>query len=67
MKHLKQFENKSSLKNMTIEDISELIDRLNYLRDFIEKRISDDDIMFFSKINTIHTDVKLLSSKLKYK
>jgi hypothetical protein len=67
MKHLKQFENKSSLKNMTIEDISELVDRLNYLRDFIEKKISDDDIMFFSKINRIHTDVKLLSSKLKYK
>jgi len=68
MKHLKQFENKSgSLKDHAIGDINELIDRLEYLRNFIEERISDDDLKFFSKINTIHTDIQLLSGKLNYK
>ena len=68
MKHLKQFENKSgSLKDHAIGDINELIDRLEYLRNFIEERISDDDLKFFSKINTIHTDIQLLSWKLNYK
>lgn len=68
MKHLKQFENKSgSLKENTINDINELIDRLEYLRNFIDDKISDDDIKFFGKINTIHTDIQLLSGKLNYK
>ena len=68
MKHLKQFENKSgSLKDHAIGDINELIDRLEYLRNFIEERISDDDLKFFSKINTIHTGIQLLSGKLNYK
>lgn len=68
MKHLKQFENKSgSLKDHAINDINELIDRLEYLRNFIDEKISDDDIKFFSKINMIHTDIQLLSGKLNYK
>ncbi len=68
MKHLKQFENKSeSLKENAISDIDELIDGLEYLRNFIDENISDDDIKFFSKINTIHTDIQLLSGKLNYK
>jgi hypothetical protein len=68
MKHLRQFENKSgSLKENAINDINELIDRLEYLRDFIDDKISDDDIKFFGKINTIHTDIQLLSGKLNYK
>ncbi len=69
MKHLKQFENKSeSLKDHAISDINELIDRLEYLRDFIDEKISDDnDLEFFGKINTIHTDIQLLSGKLNYK
>lgn len=68
MKHLKQFENKSgSLKENSISDINELIDRLEYLRNFIDEKISDDDLKFFSKINSIHTDIQLLSGKLNYK
>jgi hypothetical protein len=68
MKHLKQFENKSgSLKDHAISDINELIDRLEYLRNFINEKISDDDIKFFSKINIVHTDIQLLSGKLNYK
>jgi hypothetical protein len=68
MKHLKQFENKSgSLKDHAISDINELIDRLEYLRNFIDEKTSDDDIKFFSKINIIHTDIQLLSGKLNYK
>ena len=68
MRHLRQFENKSgSLKDHAISDINELIDRLEYLRNFIDEKISDDDIKFFSKINTIHTDIQLLSGKLNYK
>jgi hypothetical protein len=68
MKHLKQFENKSgSLKENAISDINELIDRLEYLRNFIDERISDDDLKFFGKINSIHTDIQLLSGKLNYK
>lgn len=68
MKHLKQFENKSgSLKENAISDINELIDRLEYLRNFIDEKISDDDINFFNKINTLYTDIQLLSGKLNYK
>jgi hypothetical protein len=68
MRHLRQFENKSgSLKENAISDINELIDRLEYLRNFIDENISDDDIKFFGKINTIHTDIQLLSGKLNYK
>lgn len=68
MKHLRQFENKSgSLKDHAISDINELIDRLEYLRNFIDEKISDDDIKFFSKINIVHTDIQLLSGKLNYK
>ena len=66
MKHIKHFENKSSLNDMVKADIDELVDRLQYLRNFINDKISDDDIQFFTKINTIHTDIKLLSNKLKY-
>jgi hypothetical protein len=68
MKHLKQFENKlGSLKDHAISDINELIDRLEYLRNFIDEKISDDDIKFFGKINIVHTDIQLLSGKLNYK
>jgi hypothetical protein len=66
MKHLKQFES-GSLKDHAISDINELIDRLEYLRNFIDEKISDDDIKFFSKINIVHTDIQLLSGKLNYK
>ena len=49
MKHLKQFENKSdSLKENAISDINELIDRLEYLRNFIDENISDDNVKFFT-------------------
>ena len=68
MKHLKTFEGKSqSLKKNSISDINELIDRLEYLRNFIDEKISDDDINFFNKINTLYTDIQLLSGKLNYK
>jgi len=68
MKHLNKFEGKSqSLKENAISDINELIDRLEYLRNFIDEKISDDDIIFFNKINTLYTDIQLLSGKLNYK
>ena len=68
MKHLNKFEVKSqSLKENAISDINELIDRLEYLRNFIDEKISDDDIIFFNKINTLYTDIQLLSGKLNYK
>ena len=68
MKHLNKFEGKSqSLKENSISDINELIDRLEYLRNFIDEKISDDDINFFNKINTLYTDIQLLSGKLNYK
>lgn len=68
MKHLNKFEGKSqSLKENAISDINELIDRLEYLRNFIDEKISDDDINFFNKINTLYTDIQLLSGKLNYK
>lgn len=50
-----------------IKDIDELIDRLQHLKNFIIDKIEDDDMKFFRSINTTHTDIKLLSNKLKYK
>lgn len=68
MKHLSKFEGKSgSLKENVITDINELIDRLEYLRDFIDEKITDDNFNFFRRVNTIHTDIQLLSGKLNPK
>jgi len=54
-----------SLNDSLIEDINLLVDRLEYLKKFIIDNIKEDDLDFFRKINTINTDIKLLSKKLK--
>lgn len=49
-----------------IKNIDDLIDNLDYLKKFVS-RFKEDDIQFHSKINTIKTDIQLLSNKLNYK
>jgi len=55
------------VKDKTIKDIDKLIDNLQYLKKFINDKISEDDIDFFSKINATHTDIIILGNKLNYK
>lgn len=55
-------------KEMILEDIDALIDKLDYLKKFIENNLKEEDeIKFFGKINVIHTDIQILSNKLNYK
>lgn len=55
-------------KQLIIEDIAILIDRLEYLKEFMEDKLKEDEeISFIGKINVIHTDIQLLSKKLNYK
>lgn len=55
-------------KEMILEDIGSLIDKLDYLKKFIENNLKEEDeIKFFGKINVIHTDIQILSNKLNYK
>lgn len=55
-------------KEMILEDIGSLIDKLDYLKNFIENNLKEEDeIKFFGKINVIHTDIQILSNKLNYK
>lgn len=55
-------------KEMILEDIDALIDKLDYLKNFIENNLKEEDeIKFFGKINVIHTDIQILSNKLNYK
>jgi hypothetical protein len=49
------------------KDIDELIDRLQYFKNFIIQNVKDDDVKFFKQSNTVHTDIQILSQKLKYK
>jgi hypothetical protein len=49
-----------------IKNIDDLIDNLDYLKKFVS-RFKEDDIQFHFKINTIKTDIQLLSGKLNYK
>lgn len=55
-------------KEMILEDIDALIDKLDYLKKFIENNLKEEDeIKFIGKINVIHTDIQILSNKLNYK
>jgi hypothetical protein len=65
MKHIKRINEGRTLNSKFIEDIDDLISNLQYLKSFIEKNIEDDDLKFFSKTNIIHTDIQLLSGKIK--
>lgn len=69
MKHLRNINESidKSIKGMVIQDITQLVENLNYLKEFIENKIDNDNLEFFSKINTIHTDIKLLSGKINYR
>jgi|688.fasta_scaffold46568_3 hypothetical protein len=52
---------------MKIRKINESNDlNLDYLKKFVS-RFKEDDIQFHFKINTIKTDIQLLSGKLNYK
>jgi hypothetical protein len=71
MKYLKSFNDEvrinesKTLNSKFIEDIDDLISNLQYLKSFIKKNIEDDDLKFFTKTNLIHTDIQLLSGKIK--
>jgi hypothetical protein len=72
MKYLKSFNDdevrineSKTLNSKFIEDIDDLISNLQYLKSFIKKNIEDDDLKFFTKTNLIHTDIQLLSGKIK--
>jgi len=71
MKYLKSFNDEvrinesKTLNSKFIEDIDDLISNLQYLKSFIEENIEDDDLKFFTKTNLIHTDIQLLSGKIK--
>lgn len=55
-------------KEIIIEDIDILIDRLRYLKTFlVEKVTEENELQFLSKISITHTDIQELNKKLKYK
>ena len=56
-----------TLNDVMITDITELIENLSKLKNFIKNKVEDDDLRFFGKVNTIHTDIILLKNKLKTK
>ena len=49
-----------------IKDVDELIDRLQYFKNFIVQNVNEEDVKFFKQSNTVHTDIQILSQKLKY-
>lgn len=56
------------MKQGMIEDISELIANLEYLKKFMKDEINEDnELGFLSKTSTLHTDIILLKQKLKKK
>ena len=55
-------------KEMILENIDGLIDKLNHLKDFMENKLKEEDeVKFIGGISVIHTDIQLLSKKLNYK
>lgn len=55
-------------KEMILEDIDGLIDKLNHLKDFMENKLKEEDeVKFIGGISVIYTDIQLLSKKLNYK
>jgi len=66
MKIRKINESNSDLNLDLIKNIDDLIDNHDYLKKFVS-RFKEDDIQFHFKINTIKTDIQLLSGKLNYK
>lgn len=68
MKKFSKLNEKKSdnLLENVISDIDELISNLEYLRSFIDKKKnSEDDIKIYKSLITVHTDIQLLSSKIK--
>ena len=66
MNHIKRVNENVSIKSEFIVNVDDLIDRLQYLKSFVNDKVDEDDINFFGKINTVYTDIQLLSGKLKY-
>lgn len=64
---IKKLNESSELNDSLIEDIDSLIDRLDYLKNFIKSKFKEDDLNFHKKMSTISVDIKLLSQKLTYK
>lgn len=62
---LNEKQSENLLENV-INDIDELISNLEYLRSFIDKKKnSEDDLKIYKSLITVHTDIQLLSSKIK--
>lgn len=59
-------EQSDNLLENVINDIDELISNLEYLRSFIDKKKnSEDNLKIYKSLTTVHTDIQLLSSKIK--
>jgi len=55
-------------KDKMVEDVSTLIDRLEYLKTFLEEKVTDEnELKVIDSMCVAYTDIQLLSSKLKYK
>ena len=55
-------------KELIINDIVTLIDKLEYLKTFLNEKVNDEnELDILSKISIIHTDIQLISKKLNYK
>ena len=55
-------------KELIINDIVTLIDRLEYLKTFLNEKVTNEnDLEILSKFSTIHTDIQIISGKLNYK
>jgi cob(I)alamin adenosyltransferase len=68
MKKFSKLNEKQSdnLLENVINDIDELISNLEYLRSFIDKKKnSEDNLKIYKSLITVHTDIQLLSSKIK--
>lgn len=63
---IKKFKD-NDLNQKVIEDIDTLVERLEYMKQFIITNIKEDDLDFYKNIVRVHTDIQLLSGKLKHK
>ena len=50
----------------TISDIEELIDNLEYLKTFLGKIPDEKELDVYRNVSIIHTDIQILSGKLKH-
>lgn len=56
-----------TLIKRTISDIDELVDNLGYLKTFLEKVPDEKELEVYGRMLTIHTEIQILSNKLKRK